>query len=165
MKKYILLLICLVSFAILAEAQKEKLYHTDRDVRADIDSLLHLAKEENKHVLLQVGGNWCKWCIRFHEYVVADTTLSAIVDKNYKLYHLNYSKEQRNNDILAAYDYPQRFGFPVFVILDADGKRLHTQDSWMLESHKKEEHYNKELVQHFLHMWSPKALDPSQYKK
>jgi hypothetical protein len=31
---------------------------------------------------------------------------------------------------------PQRFGFPVFVIIDGDGNVLHTQDSALLEQGK-----------------------------
>jgi hypothetical protein len=63
---------------------------------------------------------------------------------------------------LARYGFPQRFGFPVFLILDGNGKLLHTQNSAYLEDGNKS--YKKEVVMGFLGDWSPTALDPGQYK-
>ncbi|GAB6279950.1 MAG: hypothetical protein STSR0006_19930 [Lentimicrobium sp.] len=59
------------------------------------------------------------------------------------------------------FEYPQRFGFPVFVILNQKGERIHTQDSGLLESG---ENYDDKKVIQFLKNWSPKALDPSLYE-
>ena len=50
---------------------------------------------------------------------------------------------------------PGRFGYPVFVILDANGKRIHTQDSGLLEEDKG---YSKRKVSTFLKGWAPSAL-------
>ena len=76
-------------------------------------------------------------------------------------YHLNWSKENENKAVFKKFGYPQRFGFPVFIILDGDGNRLHTQNSVYLEDGKKS--YTKEKVQEFLEMWSPNALHPKMY--
>ena len=43
------------------------------------------------------------------------------------------TKRIYDNDILAKYGYPQRFGFPVFIVLDGNGNRIHTQNSAYLE--------------------------------
>jgi hypothetical protein len=75
---------------------------------------------------------------------------------------LNYSPENRNEDALASLDYPQRFGFPVFVILDGKGNRLHTQNSAYLEEGNG--HDSKKVLEFFNH-WSPAALDPKSYEK
>ena len=48
-----------------------------------------------------------------------------------------------------------RFGFPVFVVLDADGTVLHTQDSSFLEEGQG---YNKERVLRFFKCWTPAAV-------
>ena len=50
---------------------------------------------------------------------------------------------------------PARFGFPVFVVLDENGKVIHTQDSSFLEEGKS---YNKEKVIRFFECWTPKAV-------
>jgi hypothetical protein len=83
------------------------------------------------------------------------------MDKNYITIKVNYSKENRNFEALKKLDYPQRFGFPVFVILDADGKRIHTQSSAYLEEG---EGYSKKKILDFLTQWSPEALNPNRYK-
>lgn len=74
---------------------------------------------------------------------------------------LNYSRENKNLDILAELEYPQRFGFPVIVILDGNGKRIHTQNSAYLE---KEKSYDEKKMLEFLKHWSPASLDPGSYK-
>ena len=50
---------------------------------------------------------------------------------------------------------PARFGFPVFVVLDENGKVIHIQDSVFLEEGKS---YNKEKVMRFFECWTPKAV-------
>jgi hypothetical protein len=78
------------------------------------------------------------------------------------LYHLNYSKENYNTDLMAKYRFPQRFGFPVFLVLDGEGELLHTQNSEYLEDGKG---YDKRKVIDFFGNWSPKAFDPVNYKE
>jgi len=58
---------------------------------------------------------------------------------------------------LAQLEYPQRFGYPVFIILNAKGDRIHTQNSGYLEQDKG---YDPKKVVDFLKQWSPAALDP-----
>ena len=61
----------------------------------------------------------------------------------------------------AKYGYPQRFGFPVFIILDEKGNRIHTQNSAYLEEGKG---YNKDKIAEFFEAWRPAALNPANYK-
>lgn len=74
---------------------------------------------------------------------------------------VNYSKENKSPEVLKKLEYPQRFGFPVFVILDSNGKRMHTQNSSCLEEG---DGYSKTKVLDFLKQWSPDALNPDNYK-
>lgn len=113
-------------------------------------------------MLIQIGGNWCIWCYRFHDFVAKDTALTRVESESYVVYHLNYSKENKNLDVLKSLGFPQRFGFPVFVVLDAKGKQLHTQDSSLLEEGKG---YNAEKVASFFAAWSPAALNEKKYRE
>lgn len=165
--KRILLLIS--SFFVLGSAfaqkdpvAKPKPYHPEADAKADIKAAVEKAAKEGKHVMLQVGGNWCSWCLRFNDKVTTNDTLRAALEKNYVFYHLNYSKENENTDVMASLGYPQRFGFPVFVILDGKGNRIHTQSSGYLEQGKG---YSTVEVVNFFDQWSPAALDPKTYEK
>lgn len=143
-------------------SEKPKIYHPEADAKADIKLAIEKANKEGKHVLLQAGGNWCSWCLRFNQKVTTNDTLKTALEKNYVIYHLNYSKENKNDEIMTSLGYPQRFGFPVFIVLDGKGNRLHTQSSGYLESGKG---YSTELVLDFFNQWSPAALDPKTYEK
>jgi thioredoxin-related protein len=155
--------IALVIFSAALNAQEKKLYNPQADAAADIEAIIKKAASEKKFVLLQGGGNWCSWCIEFARFCKADGQIDSVINNDFVWYHLNYSKGNENKSIFAKYGYPQRFGFPVFIILNAKGDRIHTQSSEYLEDGKKS--YNKEKLLSFLEMWSPKALEPAQYEK
>lgn len=164
MRKYIFLAMILFS-GLLASSQdmtKFKLYKPEENAKEGISAAVKEAKTAGKHVLVQIGGNWCIWCARFNDFVTNDKSLDSLVNSNYVVYHLNHSKENKNNDLLAKYDFPQRFGFPVFLVLNEKGDLLHTQTSWYLESGKS---YDKEKVMAFFNDWGKKAIDPAQYKE
>lgn len=155
-------MICIhcVSAQSLDTSRKNKLYDPSDDAKVEIAKAVKKAKNEDKHVLLQIGGNWCGWCILFDDKVKSNNTLRIIMEKNFIVYHVNYSQENRNEDVLASLGFPQRFGFPVFVILDSDGNRLHTQNSAYLEEGKG---HSSSKIFEFLKHWSPAAVDPKQY--
>ena len=144
------------------EKEKGKIYNPTADAAKDIEQAVKSAKEQNKHVLIQVGGNWCSWCIKFHKFINTNTQIDSIVKADYVFLLVNYSKENRNYDILKKLEYPQRFGFPVLVVLDGDGKRLHTQDSGFLE---KDDNYDIKKVKTFLLTWDKEALNPKNYEE
>ena len=122
---------------------------------------LKIAKQENKYVLIQAGGNWCKWCIEFARFAKANPKIDSVINSSYVWYHLNWSKDNENKKTFARLNYPQRFGYPVFIILNSKGERIHTQNSEYLEDGKSS--YNAAKVQAFLEMWSPNALNPKMY--
>ena len=157
------LLLFLFSFAVKAqEATDVHIYDPKADAFADIHNAVMKAGTENKHVLLQVGGNWCVWCRRFNTLVTTDPMLKGIVDSNFVIVHVNYSPENKNLKVLESLSYPQRFGFPVFVVLDGKGNRIHTQNSGYLEEGQG---HSPKKVAEFLRQWSPSALNPDSYKK
>lgn len=139
-----------------------RLYNPFANAEKEISELLVKARAQKKNVLLQVGGNWCIWCYKFNAFVQTDTLLKQLVRDNYLTYHLNYSKENKNLSTLARLGFPQRFGFPVLVVLDGFGNRLHTQDSSLLE---KGNGYDTNKVKNFFQAWSPAAFLPELYKE
>jgi len=161
MKRFLILLILLASLHAFAN-DSTKLYDPKANAEKDVTLALAKAKKEGKHVLLQIGGNWCVWCYRFNSFVLTDSTLKNILNNNYVVYHLNYSSENKNLAYMKKLGFPQRFGFPVLVVLDANGNRLHTQDSSLLE---KGNGYDKDKVKNFLVNWSSLALKESNYKE
>ncbi len=151
---------CMCAFS--QDMKKFNLYKPEENAEKAIAAAVKEAKKEGKHVFVQAGGNWCVWCARFNDFVTKDLSLDSMIQKNFVVYHLNYSKENYNKDILAKYGYPQRFGFPVFLVLDGKGNLLHTQNSAYLEESKG---YSREKVMEFFSHWTTAALDPANYKE
>ena len=143
-------------------AQNIEIYNPEADAKTDISAAVKKASNEGKHVFLQIGGNWCPWCVKFHRFVDGDLEIKKFVEDNFEVVKVNYDQKNKNEAVLSELGFPQRFGFPVFVILDGKGNRIHTQNSAYLE---KDKSYNRELVLQFFKHWSPTAVDPNSYKK
>lgn len=163
MRKNIAILSIILSSALTIFSQEKKLYNPGADAAADLAGCVKKAATENKFVLVQAGGNWCGWCIEFARFSKADLKIDSVINDSFVWYHLNWSKENKNDALFARYGYPQRFGFPVFIILNSKGERIHTQSSEYLEDGQKS--YDPKKVLNFLIQWSPKALMPETYAK
>jgi thioredoxin-related protein len=144
------------------DPKKVSLYDVTENASAAIIQKTKLAKETGKHLLVQVGNNGCLWCWRFHQFVSSDPAIDSLLKANYILYHLNSSPENKNEKLLRKFRFPQRFGYPVFLVLNGKGELIHTQNSTYLEQGLS---YKKELVVEFLNQWSPQALQPARYNQ
>ena len=156
MRIILVLSLTFISTILLAQTEPVQIYNPDANAREDISKAIKQAKEENKHVLLQIGGNWCPWCVKLHDMESTDAQIDSLLNVDYVRVMLNIPKEKdkRDYDLLEELDNPQRFGFPVLVVLNQEGKRIHTQDSWYLEQDKS---YNRDKVVHFFQMWNVAA--------
>lgn len=143
-----------------AAQEKEKAglpkpYNAEEDADQKIKELIAQAQKENKNIIMQAGGNWCIWCLRFNNYVQTTPELKEIIDNNYLYYHLNYSPENKNEEVFARYGDPgKEFGYPVFIVLDKNGKQIHIQESGSLEEDKG---YSLERVKAFFNAYLPEA--------
>lgn len=162
MKKQLFLTLVLTLSLVLVQAQKVKVYDETADAVADIEKAVEMAKKESKHVMIFIGGNWCPWCLKLNKFINEDAEIKAALYDNYKVVKMNYSKENKNLPTLSKLDFPQRFGFPVIVVLDQDGNRIHTQNSAYLEFEKS---YDKKKLMGFFGDWTVGKLDPANYKK
>ena len=150
---------------IAADAQSnlKKIYDENSDPMAQIDQALSKADKEGKFVICQVGGNWCRWCLMFADFISKDSEITEVIDKNFVYAHVNYNPRERSDEakmkkaeaMLKRLGNPGRFGYPVFVVLNAEGKVLHTQDSSFLEEGNG---YNKDKVMRFFTNWTPSAV-------
>jgi len=168
MKRFLFLLITMsIGFVSSAQTQTKveragiKIYNPTANAQADLNAAAAKAKKENKHVFVQVGGNWCAWCIRFHNLVEETPELKNYLNTNFETVLVNYSPENKNEAVLKRLKNPSRFGFPVFLILDGDGEVLHIQNSAYLEEGKG---HSAKLIADFLKNWTYKAVNPSLAK-
>ena len=160
-----LLALLAVQFALTVNAQTalKKVYDEDVNPIEQINQAVVKAKSEGKFVVCQVGGNWCPWCLRFADFITNDTTISNVIEQNFVYIHVNYNprksggaeKEALAKAMLQRLNNPARFGFPVFVVLDDEGKVIHIQDSSFLEEGQG---YDQGKVLRFFKNWTPKAV-------
>lgn len=155
--KLILTLCLFFSLAANAQTAAPRVYEPQANAKADLANLVRQATKEKKNIFVMAGGNWCVWCLEFNRFTKADAQIDSMFKADYLIYHLNYSPENKNEAIFASLGYPQRFGFPSFIILDEKGNRLHTQNSAYLEQGRS---YNKKKVLEFLKHWNRAAYNP-----
>ncbi len=140
-----------------AETEKAKLpkpYVPTDDAEKRITEMISIAGQDNKNIIMQAGGNWCIWCLRFNNFLETTPELKKIVDDEYLYYHLNYSPENKNEKIFARYGNPgDQYGYPVLLVLDKTGKLIHTQETGALEEGKG---YSVTKVKEFLEKWKAK---------
>ncbi len=161
----IILALCAAVLAVTAEAQTalKKVYNEEINPLEQIDQAIGKAKVEGKFVVCQVGGNWCPWCLRFADFISKDTTISKVIDENFEYIHVNYNPRKSESEekqlqakaLMERLNNCGRFGFPVFVIIDNEGKLIHIQDSSFLEEGQG---YNQEKVLRFFKNWTPESV-------
>ncbi|MEI7594848.1 MAG: thioredoxin family protein [Bacteroidota bacterium] len=159
-----LLLLC-TFIAVKAQTKDSlppKIYNPQANAKAELASAVSLAKAQNKHVLIQVGGNWCIWCLRLHEFCAKNQKVDSTLKANYVFTLINFSKDNKNEEILSQFGPVQRFGYPVWLILDENGKLIHIQETGLLEEGKG---YSEEKIVGVLNHWSKTAIDPKTYIK
>jgi thiol:disulfide interchange protein len=133
-----------------------KIYDEKADAMSQIDQALEEARESGRFVICQVGGNWCPWCLRFAKFITEDEEIANVVKENFVYIHVNTSKANKNEEALRRLGNPGRFGYPVLVILDDEGRVMHTQNSSYLEEGNS---YNHKKVLEFFLNWTRKAIE------
>ena len=161
------ILLTVLPYQLCAQTTPKRVYDEDINPLEQIDKAVARSKSEGKFVICQVGGNWCPWCLRFADFITKDTTISKVIADNFVYIHVNYNpraslgkeKMEQAEQMLKRLNSPSRFGFPVFVVLDTEGKAIHIQDSSFLEEGQG---YNQEKVLRFFQCWTPKAVNSKQ---
>ncbi|ANQ47702.1 thioredoxin family protein [Flammeovirga sp. MY04] len=156
-QSFTLSILLTLSFNCFAQTET---YDPSADAMKDIQSAVKTASKEGKHVFVKVGGNWCGWCKKYAKFTHEDAEISKLMEDYYVKVLVNWSNDNKNPEAMKYLGNPQRFGYPVFVILDGHGKVIHIQNSAYLESGKG---YDKNKVMMFLKGWTTTAIDPKTY--
>lgn len=135
----------------LAAMPREK-FDPKRDPKVDLASAVALASKNGKRIILDVGGEWCGWCVLLDEYLYKNKQLGKLRDTHFIWVKINMSEENENAAFLASY--PEIRGYPHLFVLDEAGKLLHSQDTSMLE---KGNGYDLPKFTAFLKRWAPKS--------
>jgi len=134
----------------------KKVYDEEIDPNEQIEKALDEARSSNRLVICQVGGNWCPWCLRFADFITSDKELNTFIKKNFVYIHVNTSKEHKNYDTMKRLGNPGRFGYPVLVVLDHEGRPIQIQSTDCFEVDKS---YDLKLVKKFFQNWTLNAIE------
>ena len=135
MKK--LLFIVLVLFSIQSFAQVTKVYDESIDGMKQIQEAVQKAKEQDKHVLVQVGGQWCKWCIKLHDWIDESLMVKNAVSKDYIYINVNYSNENQNHEAMKYLRNPGRLAYPSLHVINQKGEVIQSMQVEYLTSNDK----------------------------
>ncbi|HEX8740377.1 MAG TPA: thioredoxin family protein [Casimicrobiaceae bacterium] len=142
--------LALFAFAVVAgAADLPAKFDPSRDAARDVATAVALAKTAGKHVIVDVGGEWCPWCHILDRFVASHADVLARVRAHYVWVKVNVSKANRNELLLSRW--PRVDGYPHLFVLDANGRLLHSQDTGPLEAG---ETYDEARVLAFLDRWA-----------
>lgn len=129
-----------------------------RDPARDLETAKVEAQRGGKRVLLEIGGERCEWCHVLDTFVEGDAEIRSFRDANFVWVKVNHSEESENQAFLAQY--PVIKSYPHLLVLEADGKLLHSQSTDELEKGKA---YDRRKFFALLKEWAP-AAPPNQAK-
>lgn len=102
-----------------------------RDPNADLAAAITVATKTNKRIILDVGGEWCGWCVEMDEYFLKNPALLKIRERDFVWVKVNMSPENENTAFLSKY--PTIEGYPHLFVLESDGSLLASQETNELE--------------------------------
>ncbi|MBC7917483.1 MAG: thioredoxin family protein [Rhodoferax sp.] len=123
-------------------------FDPQRDAAKDVRTATALAKAQGKRVIVDVGGEWCKWCHFLDKFIDTNADVKSALDKNFVWVKVNWSPDNKNVALLSQW--PKIQGYPHLFVLDADGKLLHSQNTGDLEAAEGLNTYDKPKVMAFL---------------
>jgi thioredoxin-related protein len=125
-------------------------FDSTRNPAKDVDDAVVEAKKTGMRILLDVGGNWCKWCHYLDSFWEKNKDVAGFLHEKFIYVKVNYSKGNENKDFLSKY--PKIPGYPHFFVLNSDGTLLWSQNTGELESGQGHDH---DKVLAFLKKWAP----------
>ncbi len=132
-------------------------YDPARDPAADGREAIALAKATGRHVLIELGGDWCVWCRKLDRFLEANPDLRARLHRQFVLLKVNVSEENDNAAFLAGL--PRFAGYPHAFVADGEGRIIHSQDITEWQEHGR---YSRRRFRAFLDRWTTDAPKPSR---
>ncbi|HBL26441.1 MAG TPA: thiol-disulfide isomerase [Acidobacteria bacterium] len=127
-------------------------YDETRDPAADLKAAVVQAQQENKRILLEVGGEWCIYCRVLNKLIHDDERLTQRLHDGFVVIKVNFSEKEENEDFLSHY--PKIPSYPHLFLLESDGALLLSKNP---DDFMDGDEYVPELILAFLETWAPKG--------
>jgi thioredoxin-related protein len=142
-----MLLAVFVGMSVFAQSgniNREK-FDPAKNPSEDLKTAIKTATDENKRILLDVGGEWCIWCHRIDEFIETNEDVKTALTSAFVILKVNYSKENKNEEFLGKF--PAIEGYPHFFVLENNGTLIASQNTGDLEDGKS---YSKDKFLEFV---------------
>lgn len=155
MKYFFLSLIFLVVTPVFADSEAvpdySRHYDPKRNPFEDGRAAIENARATQRHILIELGGNWCAWCKKMEQFISGNETVKKKFDENFVVLKVNVSDENDNREFLSVF--PQVFGYPHFFVTDSNGEVLYSKDTAELLENRQ---YSEVRFLEFIERWKPK---------
>jgi len=129
-----------------------KVYDEQSDPFKDAGAAIKLAKETNRNVLIEIGGNWCGWCKKMDEFLVKNPDVYKKLHDEFVLLKISVSDTNENEAFMKSL--PPVLGYPHMYVSTNTGKMILSKDTAEL---LEDEQYSKEQWLAFLNKWQASA--------
>jgi len=129
-----------------------KVYDEESNPFKDASAAIKLAKETNRNVLIEIGGNWCGWCKKMDEFLVKNPVVYKKLHDEFVLLKISVSDTNENEAFMKSL--PPVLGYPHMYVSTSSGKMILSKDTAELLD---DEQYSKEQWLAFLNKWQASA--------
>ena len=102
-------------------------YDPARDPFKDGHSAIQLAKATQRRILIEVGGDWCKWCHLMDRFFDDNPDIKTTMHQTFVMLKINVSDANANKQFLSSFPKPP--GYPHMYVSDTDGSVLLSKDT------------------------------------
>lgn len=121
MKRAFVFLAAIAAAAATASAAERPLYDPAADPAFDLARARTVAIRTHRNLLLEIGGNWCVWCLVLNRALHTDSNLKRLLDAGYVPVRVNVSPDNPNMSFMARF--PAATGYPFLIVLSPDGSK------------------------------------------
>lgn len=102
-------------------------YDPARNAMQDGYAAIKLAKATNRRILIEVGGDWCKWCHLLDRFFNKNSGIKKQLHQTFVVLKVNVSEENDNSAFLKVF--PTPLGYPHMYVTESNGKLLLSKDT------------------------------------
>lgn len=123
-------------------------YDPSSNPSVDGENALIYAKQTNRKVLIEVGGDWCQWCHILDEFIVDHPEVKTALYDHFVILKVNVSEENKNIGFMSSM--PEVDGYPHVYITNEKGSISFSGDLSPLLKRGK---FSEKLFLEFLNRW------------
>jgi thioredoxin-related protein len=128
-----------------------RLYDQNRNPNEDGRDALTLARQTNRKVLIELGGDWCRWCHIMDRFIKQHPEVETRLHQTFVVLKVNINDANDNAEFMSAF--PPAKGYPHMYVTDYSGNILYSQDTANFRENKQ---YSVKRFMAFFDRWQNK---------